>query len=104
EDDRVVQVDECCAIVELQLRQRQGQAAASQQRRQKPLTSETSQLLDERRQGVIGQVQAAVEIGIVVTPLTLVDPRKPERTVRLGVAGAGVPREASVEDHAGRGG
>ncbi len=99
EDQRVVQVDEACAIVELEVRQREWQTAPSKQRGQKPLTAKARELLDERRQSVVGEIEAAVEIGVVVSPFPLVDARKPQGAVRITLASTLVPREASVKNH-----
>jgi len=48
QDDRVVEVDECCTIVELEVGQRKRQSPPPQQRGQQPLTAKARELFDER--------------------------------------------------------
>jgi hypothetical protein len=103
EDDRVVQIDECCAIVQLEVRQRKWQTTPSKQRGQKPLTAKPRELLDECRESVIREIEATVDVGIVVTPFALVHTRKPEWAIRVRLASTCVPRETSMEDHGAAG-
>src|SRR5205814_2854322 len=97
---RVIEVNELGAIVEFQFGKRERKATASQQRGKQALTAESCELLDQRGKRLIGEIQTAVEIGIIVPTLALVRAWKPERAIRLRVTSALVPREASVEDHA----
>src|SRR5207247_10296399 len=62
--------------------------------------SETRQLLDDGRHGLLGQIQAAVGVRVVVAAVALICAREPERAPLGGGAGVPVPGEAAMEDHA----
>ena len=100
EHHRIVEIHELGAVIQLEAGQRQRQPAAAQQRRQEPLAAEPGELFDDRRERSDRQVEAAEVVGIVVAALALVDAGKPERAVRTRLAGAFIPREAAVKDHA----
>src|SRR5262249_10737675 len=97
---RVVEIDELGVVGELELRERQRQPTPAQQGWGEPLAGEARELLDDARQRLLGEIEAAVRPRIVVTALALVRPRKPEGAVRSIRRGALVPRQAPVEDHA----
>jgi hypothetical protein len=100
EDGRVVEIDELDGIGQLQPGKGERQPAAAQQRGQESLSAEASKLLDDAREGAIGEIEAAVDVRIVVTALALEHPWKPERAVRVPLTRALIPREAAVENHA----
>ena len=97
---RLVEVDHLGVVGQLELRERERQAAAAEQRRGQPLAAEPGELLDDARERLLGEVEAAVDVRRVVAALALVRPREPERAVRGIRRGALVPGEAAVEDHA----
>lgn len=66
EDCRVVQIQQRGAIVEFQRRQRKRQSAAAEQGCRETLAAKPRELLDDRRDGPIGQIEAAIDVGIVV--------------------------------------
>ena len=100
----IVQVDELGAVVDFEIGEREGQAAAPQQRRQEPLTAEPGELFDERLKS--GETRTDQQrSGLSCRPSPLVDPRKPEQPPSgSAFAGPLVPREAAIEDHAREGG
>ncbi len=77
EDERIVQIDERRVVVQLDFRKGEGKAAPPQHRCGEPLASKRRELFDDARDWAIGEVQAAVNLGIVVTPFALKDARKP---------------------------
>src|SRR4029079_11629092 len=99
-DGRLVEVDELGVVGELELSESERQPAPTEQRRGEPLAAKASELLDDAREGLLGEIEAAVYTRIVVTALALVWPREPEGAVRGIRRGAFVPRQAPMEDHA----
>src|SRR5437667_1081414 len=100
EDSRLVEVDDPGATDEIDGGKRERQPASHEYLRYQDATSETRQLLDDGRHGLLGQIQAAVGVRVVVAAVALIRAREPERA-SLGAGGdAPVPREAAMEDHA----
>src|SRR5215831_8519096 len=100
EHDRVVEFDQLGALGEFEFGNGERQSSTAEQGRREPLPPKTAQLLDDARDGAVRQIQATIEVGIVVTAFALEHARKPERPVRVRRPRAVVPREAAVEDHA----
>ena len=96
----LVEVDELGVVGKLELRERERQAAPAEEGRCQPLAAEASELLDDARERLLREVEAAVGGRVVVPALALIRPRKPEGAVRGIRRGALVPRQAPVEDHA----
>src|SRR5947209_7926176 len=69
---RLVEVDELRGLVELELRERERQLPPPEQRRGEPLAAKARELLGEARDRAVGEVEAAVELWVVVPALALV--------------------------------
>ena len=73
--------------------QRQRQATPAEQSSGEPLSAKRGELFDDAGDGAVGEVQTAVDLGVIVASFALEHPREPERRVRLVVCGAPVPCE-----------
>src|SRR5262249_8732701 len=62
--------------------------------------AEARELLDNGGDLAVGQIEAAVAIGVVVPPVALEGPGHPEGPVLLVRLGPAAPGEAAPEDHA----
>ncbi len=71
ENRRVVEIDEPRIIGKLELRQREGESPAPEQRRRQALTPETRELLDDARDRLSRQIKTAIDVRIVVTAFAL---------------------------------
>jgi len=87
-------------VVELELSDGERQAAAVQHPGDETLPAEARELLHYARYRIVREVEAAVDVGIVVPALTLVCAREPKRAVRVSRPGAAVPGEAPIKDQA----
>src|SRR5438876_2085487 len=96
----IVEIHEVGPVVELDHREREGQAAASQNLRYHHAATKTGQLLDDRRHRLRRQVQAPIDVGVVVPSVALVAARKPQRTALRARAHTAVPGEAAVQRQA----
>src|SRR5438874_1462443 len=79
---------------------RRRQAAPQQDLWDHDAAAEPRELLDDRRDGFDRHVQASVAVRVVVTSITLVPTREPQRAALRGGRGAAVPPEAAVQRQA----
>src|SRR5262249_59728277 len=96
EHARIVEIDDLDAIVQREGCHREREAPSSEQSGLQALGPESSELLDEGRQLSVGEIEAAVNVGIVVPAVPLKDAGHPERPVLLVRLGARAPGEAAV--------
>ena len=75
----VVQIQQRGVRVEIEFGECERQTAPNEQWRGEALPAKARELLDDARHRAIGEVEAAVEIGVVVAPLALELLRKPQR-------------------------
>src|SRR5439155_20621569 len=100
EQARVVEVRQVGPVIELDRGERQGQAAPPQDLRYHHAPAKARQLLDDRRHRLRRDVEAPVDVGVVVTSVALVAAREPQRAALGPRVHAPVPREAAVKRQA----
>ena len=96
----IVEIDQLRAVSDLECGERERQTAAAEHRRREPLAAERGELFDNAGFGAIREIEAAVDVGIIVAPFPLEHARKPQRSVGLIVAGGRAPGETAIERHA----
>src|SRR5258708_30976867 len=97
---RIVEIEDPGSAIQLEPAECERQAAAAQDGSRQALTAERGELLDDAGLRTVGEVQAAVGVGIVVPALALEDARKRQRPVPRLLSHAPTPCEAAVERHA----
>ena len=100
ENRRIVEVDELAALVEVDRRERERQAAPDEIGRLEGRAGQPLELLRDRGDRFHRDVQAAVELGVVVAPVALEHAREPERPAPCAWRCGLVPGKAAEQDHA----
>jgi len=75
--DRLVEVDKLDLACQLHFCDGKREAAAAQHCRREALASKSSELFDDAGECAIGEIEAAVGVGVIVTTFALEDAGKP---------------------------
>jgi len=97
---RLVQVDDLRRVRQLDRRESERQPTSNEHRGPETAASKVGELLDDGRDLSLGDVQTAVDLGVVVAPVALKSARKPQRASRLARYFAARPGEAAMDDQA----